>query len=290
MQVNSTALPLDPLCARPCKPMLSLPAFLRLPDELKIKILKEILPIDSYFSKSDFSSAQHRLNLLLWKRPSVFQTVVVPFLAAVPELHGLINDVFYGSNTIFISNEPGEFMHPQPPMDHVVKRMELTTLMTDEDFSYLRKLGRGDFGFENLVQVDIVIDGMSADFLGVDMLVADEVAIPEAAVESMKNYLKTMQPIEICAKRVSVTYEHADLCVKLSEDSEDVTKILDKWAETLLGNISVKGQEKAQWEWYKISVKGRDRVERPDGRWSEEEDAMGYWEGCSRKTVKIISV
>jgi hypothetical protein len=241
----------DPLSSGPSNPRLSLPAFLDLPDEIKIEIkieiLKEILPIDSYFSNSDFSSAQHRLNLLLWKRPSTFQTLVVPFLAAVPEFQGLINDVFYSSNTICIGNEPGEFKHPQSPIEQFVKRMELTILMTDEDFSYFRKLGRGDFGFKNLVQVNITINGISADFLGVNMLVVDDVAIPEAAVESMKDYLKAMEHIEICAKRISVTYEHADLCVKLSEDSGDVTKISDKWAEMLLGKISVTGQEKVRW-------------------------------------------
>jgi hypothetical protein len=72
----------------------------------------------------------------------------------------------------------------------------------------------------------------------------------QAAVEGMKDYLKAMEPIEICAKRVHVTYEHTDLCVKLAEDSEDVTKISDKWAETLLGKIGVMGQERVRWERY----------------------------------------
>jgi hypothetical protein len=65
MQVASTTLPFDSLSAGPSTPTLSFSVFLRLPDEIKIKILKEVLPVDCHFSATDFSSAQHRINVLL---------------------------------------------------------------------------------------------------------------------------------------------------------------------------------------------------------------------------------
>jgi hypothetical protein len=153
-------------------------------------------------------------------RSSTFQTHVVPLLAAIPELQGILYDVFYSSNTLCIGKEHGALKHPQPPINKFVKRVELIICMRHDDLDYLRKLGRGDFGFEDLIHIDIIIDGIS------EVLAGDDFAAVEAAVEGMKDHLKDMEFIKIGAKKVNATYEHGDIWVKPSEDSEDLRRSL----------------------------------------------------------------
>jgi hypothetical protein len=142
--------------------------------------------------------------------------------------------------------------------------------MKHEDFEFLR-------GFKNLLHVDIAINGYGiAKEYVLNRHANEEDPEIEADIESMRMHLKAMVPIEINAKTVKVTYNHAEFRVRLPNEPNLGACFFYEWAEPLLEKIVAEDQKNVTWEWYERFEDDIDGdgiwVKRKDGEWPELEN------------------
>ncbi|KAF2114315.1 hypothetical protein BDV96DRAFT_647021 [Lophiotrema nucula] len=125
----------------------------KLADELKVQILKHNLgcrPIHHY-------DARVKVNSKL-----------LPHLQMSPDIARLAEETFYKHNTFVVtpygSHWDRRFAYPPRRVNTYIRRLSIVTDM-DSDWALLRKLARGDYGFENLRHVTLTYEFGTADTL-----------------------------------------------------------------------------------------------------------------------------
>jgi hypothetical protein len=129
----------------------------KLPDELKLNVLRYALPINATFSASDFQKPRRKPN----PDQPTFQYSVLPLLAS-PELAGLALEVFYTQNTFRITFDADyhALCPPRSVCEHV-HRIHIVIQACAEAFEALCAglAGGGGLDFANLLHAELEIDG-----------------------------------------------------------------------------------------------------------------------------------
>jgi hypothetical protein len=285
----------------------SLPEFLALPDEIKVMILKYILPTGLTLTAGNFNrklSAMpdrrlyphfvdelHRLNGLKTVQKE-FDTDIFPLLAVIPAIRIIVYDVLFDFNKITICrSECKTFCYPPASMNACVRRVQLRTETDDAGLAFMCLFASGALGLSNLDELDIALA------TGSDGYTDEEYAL-------VSERLNALTPIKFTAKKLTVSFEHFELQEYHSWESRtDVTihRLRDELDTVVLGKmLLVNGKEdKTRWERYDC-IKGdgggwcRREDDDDDGDWPETEEWDLYGPGgiddtdSMKKTVKIM--
>jgi hypothetical protein len=134
----------------------------KLPDELKLTILRHALPSREEFGSLSFNKAEVYLECRLlydcgedyFSDASLprFQTNVMPLLVC-PEIRHLASEAFYAQNTMRL----GGVLYPRPSVWAFVRRVHLTLPNRSRDCAMLEILANATSRVENLHTIDLDI-------------------------------------------------------------------------------------------------------------------------------------
>lgn len=213
-----------------------------LPDEIKVVIIQHALPP---FKDGCVTYETTTSKLLEDESLSSVLQLIIPF-AAVPDIATLAYEQFYSQNTVTISDSKGwgHLRYPPRAINHFVRRLDVSILLNIENLKYIRKLGNGCMGFENLADIQIHISGDEAEVelrgelhTSTIWLVEQDGSDYECTLEKMevmKSALRTMEPIVLRAHRVQVAYEHADIWYAQGTNVVLYDRFSDPWEMLLL--------------------------------------------------------
>lgn len=121
----------------------------KLPDELKVRILRYNLTVDEPIHYCRTTGG--------WP----WGQVLLPHYLLMPlEIAGIAHEVFYKTNTFFL--KPGRsnasFRYPNLPNNQYVRRLVFQVKPERPHWKYVPKLASGEYGFANLDYVQIQLD------------------------------------------------------------------------------------------------------------------------------------
>jgi hypothetical protein len=239
----------------------------KLPDELKIEIFKYVLPTGLELGSSDFEREKDG-------NATAFEEQVAPLLIALPQEVGLLYDTFYSANSISIDMMvlwnffPNEAIHPDLPasfgdstikmrypprsINHFVRHLKIQMEFTMLRFDFLRRLGDGSFGFENLVDVELSINAKHTEdtYHGCKpcLVVYSDYISPNPwkgakYINARRDEIEAMAPIAFRAKKVRVIYTHPYVWIFKDRKSREFVlgRFEDVWEKPLLGKIGIIG-------------------------------------------------
>jgi hypothetical protein len=232
----------------------------RLPDELKVHVLKYALPADQNFGDCGFFRTGK--NILGPPLMVSFHKVVFPLLIAFPESPGLISEVFYSTNTMVIHDtcpsEISELQHPPQTVTYWVHQVQINLKLSVENLHYLRRLSRGEMGLPNLQLLAIQFMGYECPILARERNVYFNFANEHAVeIEELRQFLEDMAVIEFNAKELEVVYRHARH-PKIT--GWNVVVVRDPWEERLLEKMCITGSSQGdeKWERYYENFRVKD--------------------------------
>ncbi|KAI4932600.1 hypothetical protein J4E85_002998 [Alternaria conjuncta] len=202
------------------QPKRSIDYLLALPDELKLQILRLALPSGKKIG-SPWACLTYRSNMHV---DSVcYKDCWLNLVRALPEMAGLIYEVFYGQNIIWMPEfcTTLDRSYPPRPINMFVRHLEIELVLAVKNLDYLRRLGNGDLGFPDLRSISITINGHGSPMLGGtakgnDMLdILDDEDDFTPAVKEMRQHLEAIEPIIFHTCKLEITYKHAWFIVKL---------------------------------------------------------------------------
>jgi hypothetical protein len=144
----------------PCKMSTQIDPFLRgwrtLSDELKLLILPHTLPCDEVLRSSDFGKLRPipkpKPRRLAYRNYKLF----LPLLS-IPETAGLVNEVLYKQNTVFLSIE--DTLHPpQHTRHHVHKIRAMVYCLNSRTLGNLRKFVQSTITYTGLIHLSFEVD------------------------------------------------------------------------------------------------------------------------------------
>ncbi|OAK99179.1 hypothetical protein IQ06DRAFT_294593 [Phaeosphaeriaceae sp. SRC1lsM3a] len=222
-----------------------------LPEEIRVAIIAHALPP---FKTRCITHEMKSSEVLADESISSVLQLITPF-AAVPDIATLAYEQFYSENTVAISDSKGwgHLRYPPRSINHFVRKLDISILLNIKKLAYIRKLGNGYMGFENLVDIQIHIAGDEAEVeLGGELqtstiwLVKQDGGDYEGTLqkmEVMKSALKKMEPIVLRANKVQVTYEHADIWYDQGPPNVSYDRISDPWEMLLLDKFHLINEE-----------------------------------------------
>jgi hypothetical protein len=159
----------------------------KLPDELKLHVLRYALPVDQHYTYQDFNRSLRYAGM----QHDHFETAVFPFLAC-PRLSSLASEYLYSHNTIQLwPTFPKPTFLPYVAMRHCIRNLYVHVKRDINDFEFLAKLADGSTAFQRLRDLEINI-GLP----------------PYNARGKFYEFYSTMDPIQFDAKVLRVRYEH----------------------------------------------------------------------------------
>ncbi|KAH7392076.1 hypothetical protein DE146DRAFT_757825 [Phaeosphaeria sp. MPI-PUGE-AT-0046c] len=222
-----------------------------LPEEIRVAIIQYALPP---FKDRCITHEMTGSKTLADESLSSVLQLITPF-ASVPDIATLAYEQLYSENTVAISDSKswGHLRYPPRAVNHFVRRLDISILLNIKKLDYIRKLGNGYMGFENLADIQIHIAGDEAEVeLGGELqtstiwLVKQDESDWEFTLqkmEVMKAALKGMAPIVFCAQKVKVTYEHADIWFDQGTQTVLYDRISDPWEMLLLDKFHLINEE-----------------------------------------------
>lgn len=191
----------------------------KLPDELKVAILKHALPSGKVFRMAAFHETfvQSRKKSLypdnLYDARIIFSNQVLPLLAC-PEISTLALEVFYAHNTLRLV--PSLRRQAPSGLGMLIRHVFMSMPMGQTGYECLKRLSNGSLGLHNLAVIEIVI----ADF-----------------AESKAKWTLTVFPpvntFRLQAKKLIVTCKHLKYLPSQKDPRE--TDMLDKLTLTSNG-------------------------------------------------------
>ena len=132
-----------------------------IPDELRVEILRYALPSNENLCVTEFNCLLRCPRAKLPSAPnSCFDTHVVPLLA-VPEIAGIVQEIFYAQNTMWLNTSPTESYPRHLPyaMGNFVRQMKLEFALSVAKLRLVRSAMADGVAFPNLDQVELIIWG-----------------------------------------------------------------------------------------------------------------------------------
>jgi hypothetical protein len=216
-------------------------AFLALPDELKVEILRYILPRQT-FTVTDFNRNLRHLNFLEYMEPHPLETNVKPLILTIPDMKDIIYDVMFSSDTVHIRNIHNAIWYPRSSVATFVRSVVLDLDFNDQSLAFLRRFVSGELRFSNMVDVVVHLNGNS------DRVQVAQQDMGKAEIVEMRNAfakkLEAMEAIVFDTKTVTVAYKHARNHVWAEDPRMPLLKLRDTWAQLLLEKMKLKGGEK----------------------------------------------
>lgn len=240
-----------------------------LPEEIKVAIIQHALPP---FKNRSITQAMTSSSPLEDETLSSVLQLITPF-AAVPHIATLAYEQMYSENTVAISDSKGwgHLRYPPRAINHFVRRLDISILLNIEKLHYIRKLGNGYMGFENLADVQIHISGDEAEVVLRGELQTSTIWLVEhdgsdyectlEKMEVMKRALKKMEPIVIRARRLQITYEHADIWYAQGTNVVLYDQISDPWEMLLLDKFQLINEDGPVKETFqRMYIRDRDEL------------------------------
>jgi hypothetical protein len=240
---------------------MSLAKFLALPDELNVEILRYVLPTGVTFTVGSFNKKLS--DIPGWEQPEDFYTYVLPLLIAGPAIKDIVYDTLFATNKISIWTFDDScgygVMYPPASINTYIRRIELRLQTDDAGLAFLGRFASGALGFPNLVEVSVDLDGNGAGQW-------HTVYEMQSGIPLVRKKLEAMAPIAVIAKKVTVSYEHADHPVY--RGSVWTSRLPDTWEKVILNKIFLKNgtDEKTRWEQYGFEGARRGWVKKGDGK------------------------
>ncbi|KAF1842993.1 uncharacterized protein K460DRAFT_367913 [Cucurbitaria berberidis CBS 394.84] len=242
----------------------------RLPDELKLQILKETVPRDTYFAssfKKEIPHWRHRHVRGSWR-------TMLPLLS-IPQIKGLALEAFYSQNEMGIMNnelrsynseERSVIYYPPRNMRDYITKLYIRSCPSVRTLELLINLGSGSTGMNHLRSVTVVINGS----------LHWGTRSPERA--GFLQILATIDKIEFRARTLMLRYLHDSNILKKKMD-DMVTDDLDM---LILEKFSLQGrQDKVEEVWTRYKGHGSQEVD----AWSTADQSC-----CGRITSRILSI
>jgi hypothetical protein len=236
--VNSTKS-LDapkPSASQPRQSTMSLDAFLALPDELKVEILRYILP-SQIFGVNNSTRKLHHLRHPEY--PQLVEKDVIPLLLTIPDTKDIIYDVIFASDTVYKDTIQNAIWYPRPSVAAFVRRVVVNLDSNDQSLAFLSRFASGELGFSNMVDVVVNLNGNSIHMQTAQLRMG-KVEMRDAFAKKRE----AIEPIIFDAKKVPVAYEHAPNHVWEEDTRMPLLKLRDTWAQLLLEKMKLKGGEK----------------------------------------------